>query len=171
MTSATFPDSFPDTARVAHRSTGRLRLRLPQRRHDLAFFLEVYEALRGQPEIDEVTINPTTGSVLLWYDPAEEDALAEAVGRTGLLQLHEGDLHPQQDERHLFHVSINDMRITIFLIMTALSIHQLLKGQLVAPALTMLLYLIDLAVGMRMERDAAAGHDHDPSVAGPTGNI
>ncbi len=62
------------------------------------------------------------------------------------------------------------MRIVVFLIMAALSIHQLLRGQLLAPALTMLLYIVDLAVGMRMERDAAAGHAHHPSATGATGN-
>jgi hypothetical protein len=157
----------PNTARVAHRSTGRLRLRLPQRRHDLPFFLELYESLHTQPEIDDVTINPATGSVLLWFDPAREAALDAALTRSGLLRIDDSELHPEHAERHLFHVSVNDMRIIIFLIMTALSIHQLLKGQLLAPALTMLLYVVDLAVGMRLERDAAAGHDQEAADAVP----
>jgi len=161
----------PETARIVHRSTGRLRLRLPQRRHDLPFFLSLYESLRAQPEIDEVSINPATASVLIWLDPAREDALAGALTRSGLAPLEDHQLHPEHAERHLFHVSVNDMRIVVFLIMTTLSIHQLLKGQLLAPALTMLLYVVDLAVGMRMERDAAAGHEHQPAPTGPTGNI
>jgi hypothetical protein len=148
----------PEPARIAHRSSGRLRLRLPRRRHDLPFFLGLYEALNRQPEIDEVNINPATGSVLVWFDPSDAHAITDALTRGGLLRLHEGDLHPEHAERHLFHVSLNDMRIVIFLIMAMLSVHQLLKGQLLAPALTMLLYVIDLAVGMRLERDAAAGH-------------
>jgi len=149
-----------EPARVVHQSHGRLRLRLPQRRRDLPFFLSLYEELNAQPEIDEVSINPATGSVLLWFDPVQAPALPKALTRGGLLRLDGSDLHPEHAERHLFHVSLNDMRIIVFLIMTALSIHQLLKGQLLAPALTMLLYVIDLAVGMRLERDAAAGHGH-----------
>lgn len=148
-----------------------MRLRLPQRRHDLPFFLSLYESLRAQPEIDEVTINPATSSVLIWFDPAHEDALASALTRGGLTLPDDHQLQPEHAERHLFHVSVNDMRIVVFLIMTTLSIHQLLKGQLLAPALTMLLYVVDLAVGMRMERDAAAGHEHQASPTGPTGNI
>lgn len=147
----------PEPVRVAHRSAGRLRLRLPRRRHDLPFFLTLYEELNKQPEIDQVTMNPTTGSLLVWFDPAQEDALFDALTRGGLLQLEEGDLHPEHAERHVFHVSLNDMRILVFLIMVILSVHQLFRGQLLAPALTMLLYLVDLAVGMRLERDAAAG--------------
>ena len=148
----------PEVAHIAHRSSGRVRLRLPRRRHDLPFFLGLYEDLKGQPEIDEVTINPATGSVLVWFDPVHEDTLPDALTRGGLLALHEGDLHPEHAERHRFHVSLNDMRIMVFLIMLLLSVQQLLKGQLLASALTMLLYVIDLAVGMRLERDAAAGH-------------
>jgi hypothetical protein len=164
------PDPHPETARIAHRSTGRLRLRLPHRRRDLPFFLRLYEDLRHQPEIDEVTINPGTGSVLVWFDPHHTDALPDALTRGGLLHLREADLHPDHVERHHFHMSLNDMRIIVFLIMTGLSVHQLLKGQLLAPALTMLLYVIDLAVGMRLERDAAAGHhaDADAAASDPT---
>jgi hypothetical protein len=162
------PDSTAETARVAHRSTGRLRLRLPRRRHDLPYFLHLYEDLNGQPEIDEVNINPATGSVLVWFDPLHEDTLADALSRGGLLRVRDGDLHPAHVERHRFHMSLNDMRIIVFLIMTALSIHQLLKGQLLAPAITMLLYVIDLAVGMRLERDAAAGHHGQEATPEPS---
>jgi hypothetical protein len=159
-----------ETARISHRSTGRVRLRLPQRRHDLPFFLSLYESLRTQPIIDEVTINPATASVLIWFDPVHEESLPTALSRCGLAPLDDHQRHPKHAERHLFHVTINDMRIVVFLIMAALSIHQLLRGQLLAPALTMLLYIVDLAVGMRMERDAAAGHAHHPSATGATGN-
>ncbi len=159
-----------DVARIVHRSAGRLRLRVPQRRHDLPFFLRLYEALRDQPEIDEVNINPATGSVLVWFDPAHGMGIECALSRHGLLRLTDQATHPEHAERHLFHVSVNDMRIVIFLIMTALSIHQLMRGQLLAPALTMLLYVVDLAVGMRLERDAAVGHEHAPAAA-PAGDV
>jgi hypothetical protein len=162
------PGATPEAARIAHRSTGRVRLRLPRRRRDLPFFLRLYEDLNGQPEVDEVNINPATGSVLVWFDPAHEDALPDALTRGGLLCLPEDALHPAHVERHRFHMSLNDMRIIVFLIMTSLSIHQLLKGQLLAPALTMLLYVIDLAVGLRLERDAAAGHHVHDEAADPS---
>ena len=101
----------------------------------------------------------------------QEHLIADALTRGGLLQLHEEQLHPEHAERHLFHMSLNDMRIMVFLIMAILSVQQLLKGQLLAPALTMLLYVVDLAVGMRLERDAAAGHhaQADTPETAPTG--
>ena len=170
MTDQPPTDAPAEHARVAHQSHGRLRLRVPRRRHDLPFFLALYQDLNSQPELDEVSINPATGSVTLWFDPAQEPNIAEAVSRGGLLSLHQGELHPEHAERHRFHMSVNDMRIIVFLIMSALSIHQLLKGQLLAPTLTMLLYVIDLAVGMRLERDAAAGRRQADVATPPPGD-
>jgi hypothetical protein len=158
----------PESARIAHRSVGRLRLRVRNRRRDLPFFLQLYDALRREPEIDEVTLNPATGGVLVWFDPAlPESRVADALTRSGLLRLQSPEqLAPDDAARHRFHVSVNDMRIVVFLIMTLLSIHQLRKGQLLAPALTMLLYVIDLTVAMRSEHEAAHGEpasDPDPA--------
>jgi hypothetical protein len=47
------------------------------------------------------------------------------------------------------------MRILIFVIMLALSVQQLLKGQFLVPILTMVLYVVDLAAGLQLEREAA----------------
>jgi hypothetical protein len=159
----------PAPARIAHRSSGRMRLRVPGRRRDLSFFLELYDALRREPEIDEVTLNPASGGVLLWFDPQQGDErIMDALNRSGLIRLIDpDDLHPEQRARHRFHTDVNDTRIVVFLIMTTLSLIQLRKGQLLAPALTMLLYVIDLAIGMRAEQAAAHGHDAETDT-GPT---
>lgn len=160
----------PEPARIAHRSSSRMRLRVPGRRRDLPFFLELYDALRREPEIDEVTLNPSSGGVLVWFDPQQSHGrIVEALGRSGLIRLEDpDDLHPEQLARHRFHVDVNDMRIVVFLIMTTLSLIQLRKGQLLAPALTMLLYVIDLVVGMRTEQ--AAAHGHDPEAEAEAGS-
>jgi hypothetical protein len=47
------------------------------------------------------------------------------------------------------------MRILLFLIMLGVSIQQIAKGQLLAPVLTLSLYLADLLAGIRMEHTAA----------------
>lgn len=153
----------PTTARVVHRTRGRLRLRLPSRRYDLPFFMQLYDNLRRQPEIDEVTINPTTGSVLVWYAPEDADGIDQALTRGGRLRIVAADPpgtppgtprgnQPAAD--HAFHMGITDMRIILFVLMAGVSAHQLIKGQLLAPVLTMLLYLVDLAAGIRLEQRA-----------------
>jgi hypothetical protein len=144
-------------ARIVHRTRERLRLRLPSRLHDLPFFLALYDDLRGQPEIDEVTINPATGSVLVWFASVDADRIESALTRSGRLQLVDTEPGGEADGgRHGFYSSINNMRLMLFLLMVAVSIQQVMKGQLLAPALTLLLYVADLVAGIRLEHAAAA---------------
>jgi hypothetical protein len=57
--------------RVCHLTTGRLRLRIPEKRHDDAFFRTVEQRLAGWDSVDRVEVNPLTASVLVTFsDPA-----------------------------------------------------------------------------------------------------
>jgi hypothetical protein len=188
------PEPRAPIARVVHRSAERWRLRIPERKRDLDYFIRLYEALRVQPEIREVTVNPITGSLLVWPASPDPTPLRAALTRSGLFQLTDTEadgaavprttstseatsrptaaadatateqassqsgahLGSHPGTQHAFHVSVNDTRILVFLIMLALSLYQLSKKQFLAPALTMALYLIDLLAGLKLERDAAA---------------
>jgi hypothetical protein len=157
-------------AYLVHRSRGRIRLRVPSRRRDLDYFLALYEQLRHEPVIDEVTMNPVTTSVLVFFDEAHAPELPTALERGGLLILErEEDDALAIVEPSPHHVTLNDMRTIVFLVMTALSIQQLLKGQLLAPAVTMVLYVVDWAAGMRLERYLARLEETDPETAGDAG--
>lgn len=81
------PPAGPASAQLVHRTRERWRLRVPARRRDLPYFIRLYDTLRKQPEIREITVNPATASVLIWF--AEQDAarLPEALTRDGLLEL------------------------------------------------------------------------------------
>lgn len=171
------PELDAPMARVVHRTAERWRLRVPERKRDLGYFVRLYEALRQQPEIREVTANPITGSLLVWCAPGEQERLTDALTRDGLMRLDESDAGaasasplqasspakdaseqtpPHPNRHHAFHASVNDTRILVFVIMLGLSLYQLSKKQFLAPALTMALYLIDLLAGIKLERDAAA---------------
>src|SRR5205807_8743072 len=57
--------------RVCHLTTGRLRLRIPEKRRDDAFFRTVEQRLAGWDSVDQVEVNPLTASVLVTFsDPA-----------------------------------------------------------------------------------------------------
>jgi hypothetical protein len=143
---------MPPSAYLVHRSRGRIRLRVPSRRRDLDYFLGLYEQLRHEPVVDEVTMNPVTAGVLVLFDEADAEALPAALPRGDLLALEtaaDNTLAPV--EPRAGHVTLNDMRTIVFLIMAALSLQQLLKGQLLAPLVTMGLYLLDWVAGMRLE--------------------
>jgi hypothetical protein len=144
----------PAPARIVHRTRERARLRVPGRRRDLPYFLALYEELRANPEIDEVSINPVTGSVLLGFAAEHGRSIERLLADSRLLSL-VPDPAAAEGHPHTFHTSLNDMRILIFVIMLGLSVQQLLKGQFLVPILTMALYVADLAAGLRLEQDAA----------------
>jgi|GEM_PF-1930110 len=173
MTQATDPIPI---AYLVHRTAERWRLRVPARKRDLAYFIRLYEALRAQPEIQEVTVNPLTGSLLVWLAPAAAEALPDALTRTGLLRLAG---HPaaatadlmQSSQHQAIHAPLNDTRLLVFLIMLALAAYQLSKKQFLAPALTLSLSLIELLTGPRQARDAAGEVETPPTTAVDSRNL
>jgi hypothetical protein len=152
-------------AQVTHRTRGRLRLRIPEKRRDLPFFLALYEELRQAPHIGEVVMNPLTGSVLLRFDEANRAVIADSLEQSHLIAvievpspgriparagLTEGGERDAQLARRA-----TDLRAALFLVMLGLSVHQILRGHFFAPVLTLLLYGVDLAAGYRREKQAA----------------
>jgi hypothetical protein len=53
------------TAIVEHQLPGRARLRVSSKRGDVAWFASVIGRLASHPEIDELSANPRTGSILI----------------------------------------------------------------------------------------------------------
>lgn len=54
-------------ARVVHRTPGRLRLRIPSRLKDHAYFEHVCQTLAESSAVSEVVANPATASVLILH--------------------------------------------------------------------------------------------------------
>jgi hypothetical protein len=77
-------------AEIAHSTPGRLRLRLAEAKGDTAWLEELRVSLLPSTGVLQVSVNPTTGSVLLHYDTGIEDfneRLAEYAGRERLFTL------------------------------------------------------------------------------------
>jgi hypothetical protein len=72
------------TAIVAHRLPGRIRLKIMAMRRDPRFFKQLVTDLSKHPAVQEVHANPDTGSILIrhWADP---DELADITRACGLL--------------------------------------------------------------------------------------
>jgi len=64
---------MPDlpTARIAHLTTRRLRIRIPEKRRDVAFFDFVQGRLAAWDSVERVETNPLTASILLYFSDAE----------------------------------------------------------------------------------------------------
>jgi Heavy metal associated domain 2 len=62
-------------AYVAHRSTGRLRIKIPAQRHNARFFSNLRRQLIEHAEIVQIEVNPLTASVLILhragFDPSD----------------------------------------------------------------------------------------------------
>lgn len=54
-------------AEIQHAMTGRVRVRIPEKRGDRSYFEWVAGALREMPEVETVETNPLTGSVLVFH--------------------------------------------------------------------------------------------------------
>ena len=70
---------MPTVAIVEHRVPGRVRVRIPSKRHDLSFFEEVLNKIRPHPNVHHVRANTYTGSVVIHHSGNANDIFALAV--------------------------------------------------------------------------------------------
>lgn len=165
-------------ALIVHRTGGRLRIRIPEKRKDLSFFLNVYNHLRHIPVVDEVVINPATASVLLLFSDTAGDAVSDVLAQHEMFSLGDSDkaTKPLRDQgslsgsgvNRLFpsrSSSANEFRAILFLIMTGLAIHQALRGQILIPALSVLWYAVDLVSGFKQTKPPSEQGPRDRSLS------
>jgi hypothetical protein len=60
---------------IAHQVPGRIRFKVPSIRRDPELLAEIERSFSAIPGIEEVMINPVTGSVVLKYDVEEHDEI------------------------------------------------------------------------------------------------
>lgn len=58
---------------IAHQVPGRVRMKIPAGKGNPELLKQIIEVFGAIPGIDEVTVNPTTGSVVLHYDADRHD--------------------------------------------------------------------------------------------------
>jgi hypothetical protein len=83
-----------DQAHIVHRTATRLRLRVPARKLDHAYFRDLKVRLAGCPGVRSVEPNPLTGSVLIAHDPEFYLAALGAAGLALGIQEHGGGRQP-----------------------------------------------------------------------------
>ncbi len=162
--SATGPDPVVDPrdgadlpeARIAHATPNRVRLKVPARRYDEAFFRAVEERLRGWRNVERVEVNPLTASILVHFsDPAA--LMSEAMigndlfqiilpqdggdmpGRPLLARLQE-TMTAADDSLRQWTGEALDLRTAIFAALFVGGLQQLVQGNVAAPAATLLWY-------------------------------
>lgn len=154
-------------AQISHVLPGRVRLKIPSRRGDPAFFAETAQRLEQCDGVNEVRATPVTASLLIMHATSLE-AIAAWASQQQLFSLRSGpaaagsqprphdpaiwrtmrpaapDLQKQQDRRARI-VSTS---------LVGLGALQTIRGQIFAPAITLFWYAYDVARG---RPSAAAG--------------
>jgi len=60
---------MPHHAEIAHHVRGRIRMKIPAAKGDECLLEQIRQALAPIPGVQEITVNPSTGSVIMLYDP------------------------------------------------------------------------------------------------------
>lgn len=145
-------------ARVAHVTSGRLRVKIPDRRGDEPFFRTVEDRLAGWDSVERVETNPLTGSVLVHF-PDLGALFSENAVKNDLFSVNYDDLVPA-DEEHAPAITewaahrvgdadravrrwsggTADIRTLTFLFLVTAGTVQILRRNISAPAATLFWY-------------------------------
>ncbi len=135
---------------IVSETPARLRLKIPTRRHDAGFFKHASHKLTEQRPAARVEVNPTTGSILIHAEDVR--ACLEALDRDGVLVLTEQpDSSPRFEQLRERMLDFNewfmritggkgDARVYIFTLLIISAAYQAMRGEVFAPAATLLWY-------------------------------
>lgn len=162
-------------AYVVHRLPGRLRLRLERLPDADAFYERLGLALAALPAEVDVAVNPRTRSMLFRHPPDVADALETWLADCELFQTEHGPpprspaLAPLASRTAGLNRAISeasagsvDLRTLLFIAVLGLALRQLIRGEVLGPALPLFLIATDLAgkvAGSHAASDAVAMDD------------
>jgi hypothetical protein len=155
------------SAHIVHQLRGRLRLRIREKCQDQEYFEEVRQGLEPLSVVEDAKVNCTTGSILLLHPEASYPEL-EAQLRE--LRLFDIKAEPEPERPALLPVasglsSINqalssgsagsfDLRTLAFVGVMGLVLRQVIRGELIGPALPMLVMALNLVKGISKSEPA-----------------
>ena len=149
---------------IAHRIGDRVRVRIPERKGDAAYFMRVERDLSECERVMYVEANPLTASILLRYTGANDDLRRDAIN-LGLFAIEEmpPSVNPvltatsdriDQLDRFLQRSSNGsfDLLEVAFVGLIGASIVQVLRGQALGPASTLLAHALAILALYRSRR-------------------
>ena len=142
------------SAHIVHQVRGRLRLQVREKRKDIPYFETVRERIETLDEIDEVRINATTGSILLLHSLQDHAGLTVRLQRLALFEITEDRSPGVTAKTGLDSVGTGlagieqllkngtagsvDLKTVAYVCMMGLTVHQIMRGQILGPAMPML---------------------------------
>ncbi len=147
-------------AHIVHRLSDRLRLKIPAKRRDAAWFTDIAARLEQVPGITRVEISPTSGSLLIRHDP--DDLLEQRLRQSGLFQItNPTPAAPPVLDTLTDVVSRSDqalerrtggrtnLRSLLILVLVGLAIVQTLRGRIMIPAISLVIFATQLALSAK----------------------
>ncbi|MDX1697954.1 MAG: hypothetical protein R3308_06670 [Thiohalobacterales bacterium] len=138
-------------AYVLHEIRGRVRLRVREKCKDPMYFEEARRRLTELPGIDEVRINCNNGTILLLHTDESLERLESRLRPLGLFDLNRG---PEPVKPALAQLSSGiamvdaavqessggrvDLRTLAYIAMMGFTLHQIVRGNLLGPAIPMM---------------------------------
>jgi hypothetical protein len=165
-------------AQIVHQVRGRLRMRIQERRKDVDYFEAVRQHLEDLPGVESVRVNSVTGSVLLLHPELDFDELAPRLCDSDLFQLLAGPppevpaFAPLQGglagiDRLLGEGTGGgvDLRTVAFIVTMGMAIRQVMRGQIMVPAFTLMWHAMDLV----FRNSGESGESDEPEGAADAG--
>lgn len=168
-------------ARISHFTNRRLRIKVPEKRRDGAYFSTVADSLAAWESVDRVEANPLTASVLIYFSDPQRLFL-EAIAKNDMFDIDFDSAFATHSEPVVTRAAVRsfdtadltlrrwtgnqmDMRSVLFLLLFTGGVFQLVRGRLATPAPTLLWYAGDLLKlwGDRLTDVSAASSPTTPS--------
>jgi len=152
-------------AYVKHRLPGRVRLKIPQKKGDIGYFDRIAQLFGKFPGVTRLQLNPVAASVLICHDGTEAQfgKISEFAQAKGLFRIAEPPPEevfsmPHQPIATLTSAGLNrfdeslmelsqgliDSRSLFMLTLTGLAFHQIVRGNIMTPAASLLWGAIEL---------------------------
>lgn len=156
-------------AQIVHTAPGRIRFKVPAKRHDENFFSELEIDCSSYEGVQQVSTNALTGSVLLLFDISQQDALTESIIKHPLLDFESKDYQVRESEAVLTTTERNtaaqkasksfssvdatlrefsngylDLRSVLFISLVMFAARQLTRGAVFGNAISLFWYALQL---------------------------
>jgi hypothetical protein len=153
--SKTGAPAAPPRAHLVHQTRKRMRLKIPSRRHDKAFFSHLEERLKTIPQIESAVVTPETASVLLNFVEGQGAGIAVALDALEILSLakdrqsssEQPSIAADDNPNSLYEAFAKgriDRRTLALTVLVLLVVRRLLRGGWVGPALALAWFLYEV---------------------------
>jgi hypothetical protein len=153
-------------AHICHLIPGRVRLRIPNRRGDIKYFTVLHRKLAVLDGVQVVVVNPSTSSLLISHSLAVNRLIEYAKAENLFEVTPDKPSAPVSEIISGQALSVNqrlralsfgrlDLSSLAFLVFLCLAIVQILRGQFLVPATTLLWYAMQTLVieGRKEDQD------------------